>query len=106
MPLDFGENIDQAIADCHLPALMCALVHLTGSADHLKPQWRPTYPPLQRDEIGVAEEGRANMRPFLNGVVRDYLARGREPLGGRPLDTDRRQRGVGTGVPTLGAPIR
>src|SRR5260221_4629028 len=98
MPLDFSENIDQAIADCHLPALMCALVHLTGSADHLKPQWPPTYPPMQRDEIGMSEEEQANMRAFAKVVVEDCLAGRLKPVAELPLSTIRRMMAFVTGV--------
>jgi 4-hydroxyacetophenone monooxygenase len=98
MALDFGGNIDQAIADSHLPALMCAIVHLTGNADHLKPEWRPSYTPMQRDDIGVSTDEQAKMRAFAKGVVEDYLAGRRKPVAELPLPTIRRMMDFVTGV--------
>ncbi|HWA61145.1 MAG TPA: NAD(P)/FAD-dependent oxidoreductase [Caulobacteraceae bacterium] len=81
MPLDFATNLDEAIDAAHLPALMTALVHLTGNTHHLKPEWRPQYQPLDRNNIGVPDEEQAIMRAFAKGVITDFLEGRREPIG-------------------------
>ena len=57
MAVDLGP-LDQALETAHLPALSAALVHLTGDASWLRPEWRPAYTPLSRGETGVPEASR------------------------------------------------
>src|SRR5436309_3223902 len=80
MPLDFATNLDEAIEAAHLPALMTALVHLTGNTHHLKPQSRPAYVAMDRNNIGVPEEEQKIMRAFAKGVISDYLEGRIEPI--------------------------
>src|ERR1700722_18180417 len=40
---DFAHDLDDALAEAHLPALLMSLVHMTGDASLLTPQRRPTY---------------------------------------------------------------
>ena len=98
MALDFGGNIDQAIADSHLPALMCALVHLTGNADHLTAEWRPSYTPMQRADIGVPEAEQEKMRAFAKGLIENYLAGRVKPVAELPVPVIRRMMDYVTGV--------
>jgi len=98
MPLDFGGDIDQAIADSHLPALMCAVAHLTGNTEHLKAAWRPTYTPMNRDDIGLSDETRAEMRAFAKAQIEDYLAGRRRPVAELPMSDVRRMMDYVTGV--------
>ena len=81
MALDIAADLDEAIEAAHLPALMTALVHLTGNTHHLKPEWRPSYVAMDRNNIGVPEEEQAIMRAFAKGVITDYLEGRREPIG-------------------------
>ncbi len=98
MPLDFTGNLDEAIAAAHLPALMVALVHLTGNTHHLKPEWRPSYVPMDRNNIGVPDEEQAIMRAFAKGVITDYLEGRREPVGDLAIEALRPMMDFVTGV--------
>ncbi|MFO1014266.1 MAG: hypothetical protein U1E50_10950 [Caulobacteraceae bacterium] len=69
---DRRAEIEAAIKDSHLPALMCAITHLTGNTDHLKPEWRPSYVPMSR-EIGVPEAEQAKMIVFAVDQIEAFL---------------------------------
>ncbi len=98
MPLDYATNLDEAIEAAHLPALMTALVHLTGNTHHLKPEWRPAYQPMDRNDIGVPEEEQAIMRAFAKGVITDYLEGRRQPIGDMASEAIRPMMDYLTGV--------
>jgi 4-hydroxyacetophenone monooxygenase len=49
--------LDKALETAHLPALLASLVHLTGDAGWLRPEWTPTYTPLDRGDTGVSAAG-------------------------------------------------
>jgi 4-hydroxyacetophenone monooxygenase len=91
------KTIDDALDAAHLPALMTALVHLTGNADHLKPEWRPNYTFMARADIGVSADEQVEMRAFARGVIKDYLAGG-EVVADLPPPTIRRMMDYVTGV--------
>ncbi len=38
--------IDRALAEAHLPALLMALIHMTGDTGWLSPEWRASYTPM------------------------------------------------------------
>lgn len=69
---DRRAEIEAAIKDSHLPALMCALAHLTGNVDHLKKEWRPSYMPMSR-EIGVPQAEQDKMIAFALDLIEAYL---------------------------------
>ncbi|MBS0410628.1 MAG: NAD(P)/FAD-dependent oxidoreductase [Proteobacteria bacterium] len=98
MPLDTAINLDEAIEAAHLPSLMTALVHLTGNTHHLKPEWRPAYQPMDRNDIGVPDEEQAIMRAFAKGVITDYLEGRREPIGDLAIEALRPMMDFITGV--------
>ncbi len=98
MPLDFATNLDEAIEAAHLPALMTALVHLTGNTHHLKPEWRPVYVPMDRNNIGIPDEEQAIMRAFAKGVISDYLEGRRQPIGDLASEAIRPMMDYVTGV--------
>jgi len=98
MPLDYATNLDEAIEAAHLPALMTALVHLTGNTHHLKPEWRPAYQPMDRNNIGVPDEEQAIMRAFAKGVITDYLEGRRQPVGDLASEAIRPMMDYVTGV--------
>src|SRR3990167_2096766 len=90
------EPLDQALETAHLPALSAALVHLTGDAGWLRPEWRPMYTPLSRGETGVSEDEQAKMRAAAGAQVRGQAVeragdRGRHvgPADGDPPDPGR-----------------
>ena len=53
---DAPMDLDTALEAAHLPALLAALVHVTGDAGWLKPEWTPTYVPLSRGSPGLPPE--------------------------------------------------
>jgi hypothetical protein len=53
-------DLDQALEVAHLPAPLAAMVHMTGDAGWLKPEWTPTYTPLSRGDPGLSKAVHAN----------------------------------------------
>lgn len=76
---------EDVLREAHLPALVMSLTHLVGDASLLKPEWRPTYNPLVRDDIGVAPEEQDNIRRTACDLLSRYLAGEISP---RPLGSD------------------
>lgn len=76
---------EDVLREAHLPALVMSLTHLVGDASLLKPEWRPTYNPLVRDDIGVAPEEQENIRRTACDLLSRYLAGEISP---RPLGSD------------------
>ena len=69
-------ELDRALESAHLPALLAAMVHITGDADWVKPEWTPVYVPLSRGETGLAPEVQAEIRAKAKTVIQAYLANG------------------------------
>ena len=67
-------DLDQVLKDAHLPALMAALVHLTGETSWLRREWSPTYNPLVRDDIGLQEEVKDRIRGEAKAAIERFLA--------------------------------
>jgi 4-hydroxyacetophenone monooxygenase len=67
-------ELDRALEAAHLPALVAAMVHLTGDAGWLKPEWTPVYTPLSRGETGLPEEVQAEIRAKAKVAIEAYLA--------------------------------
>jgi 4-hydroxyacetophenone monooxygenase len=72
MPADLA-MLDEALAVAHLPALLAALVHVTGDAGWLKPEWRPAYQPLSRGETGLGPETDAEIRAATRAALVAFL---------------------------------
>jgi 4-hydroxyacetophenone monooxygenase len=70
--------LDKALETAHLPALLASLVHLTGDAGWLRPEWTPTYTPLDRGDTGVSAEEQAKIRELARPVLAEFLAGGRK----------------------------
>ena len=62
---DDEEILDSALRDAHIPSLMMALVHLTGSASHLADDRKPTY-----DFFG---DGQGNIKPETQEQIREAV---------------------------------
>jgi 4-hydroxyacetophenone monooxygenase len=77
MPADIA-MLDEALAVAHLPALLAALVHITGDPAWLKPQWRPAYQPLSRGETGLGPEIDAQIRAATRAALVEFLAGDRQ----------------------------
>jgi 4-hydroxyacetophenone monooxygenase len=73
-PVDIAEHLKAA----HLPALLTAMVHLTGDTHWLRPEWTPVYNPFVRGDIGIPEEEQAKALAEAAEAIGAYL-------GGRPL---------------------
>jgi len=76
--------IDDALEAAHLPALVAAMASITGDAGWLKPEWRPTYNPLERGEIGVTEAEQAKIKAAARTVIADLVAGRLQPAGPPP----------------------
>ena len=69
-------ELDRALESAHLPALLAAMVHITGDPNWIKPEWTPAYVPLSRGETGLPEAVQAEIRAKAKTVVEAYLADG------------------------------
>lgn len=76
-------HLDEALESAHLPALAAAMVHLTGDASWLRPEWRPTYTPLSRGDTGLTPEEEAKIRAAAKVALTDYLT-GKTPMAAAP----------------------
>lgn len=94
---DRRAEIEAAIKDSHLPALMCAMAHLTGNTDHLKPEWRPSYMPMSR-EIGVPQAEQDKMIAFALDLIEAFLDGKIQPRPDLPEPQVRRLMDYITGV--------
>ncbi len=98
--VDVPANLEEVLKDAHLPALLTAMVHMTGDTSWLRPEWAPVYNPLDRTDIGIPPEVQDQARKAAAEAIRAHL-------GGKPLQMP------GTDTPTLrrqmdfvsGAPI-
>jgi 4-hydroxyacetophenone monooxygenase len=66
-------TLDDALAAAHLPALVVSLAQLTGDAGWLKPEWKPTYVPFPRGDIGLSEEVQQDIRDAARPMIQDFL---------------------------------
>ena len=76
-------ELDRALEAAHLPALVAAMVHLTGDAGWLKPEWTPVYTPLSRGETGLSEEIQSDIRAKAKVAITAHL-RGAPPAAPTP----------------------
>lgn len=91
------KNLEAALEDAHVPALVCSLVHITGDATLLKPEWRPTYQLMDRTDIGLSEERIGDIRAAAKKILGDYL-NAPHPLAPLPPATVRKMMDFVTGV--------
>lgn len=70
---DARADLDEILKDAHLPALMAALVHLTGERDWIRPEWAPTYNPFERGDIGIPDETQAAIRQQAKAAIQAHL---------------------------------
>ena len=73
---DTDLELDAALGDAHLPALIAALVHMTGDPSWLRPEWTPVYTPLSRGETGLSPQVEADIRIRARAAIQDYVAAG------------------------------
>ena len=67
-------KLDDALAVAHLPALVAAMVHVTGDPSWLKDEWRPAYQPLTRGETGLGPEIDGQIRAACRAALIEFLA--------------------------------
>ena len=67
-------KLDDALAVAHLPALVAAMVHVTGDPSWLKDEWRPAYQPLTRGETGLGPEIDSQIRVACRAALIEFLA--------------------------------
>ncbi|HEY0649970.1 NAD(P)/FAD-dependent oxidoreductase, partial [Phenylobacterium sp.] len=70
---DARVDIEEALKDAHLPALMAALVQMTGDMSWIRPEWTPVYNPLSRGDPGLPEDVQAEMRKGAAVAIQAYL---------------------------------
>jgi hypothetical protein len=76
-------TLDDALAAAHLPALVVSLAQLTGDAGWLRPEWKPTYVPFPRGDIGLSDAVQQDIRDAARFTIQDFLD-GKIPSGRRP----------------------
>ncbi len=81
-PVDPAE-LDAALAEAHIPSLMMALVHLTGSTDHLTAARTPMYIPLGDEQGEIPEAERTAVRALAREAILDHANNGK-PLPPQP----------------------
>ncbi|HEX2817388.1 MAG TPA: NAD(P)/FAD-dependent oxidoreductase, partial [Phenylobacterium sp.] len=92
-------ELDSALEAAHLPALLAALVHMTGDPGWLRPEWTPVYAPLSRGETGLAEEVQAEIRSLAKAAIEPYLAGGSPKMPSPDTPTLRRMMDFVGGAP-------
>lgn len=83
-------TLDEALEAAHLPSLVVCMVHLTGDASWLRPEWRPTYTPLSRGDTGLPPQEEAKIRAAVRPVLEAWLAGDRSLPPPPPAGTVRR----------------
>lgn len=84
-------DLETVLKDAHLPALMTALVHMTGDTHWLRSEWTPVYNPLSRGDPGIPEEEQAKIRAEAAKAIRAYLEGKPMAMPNPPIDVLRRQ---------------
>ncbi|MDB5436829.1 MAG: 4-hydroxyacetophenone monooxygenase, partial [Phenylobacterium sp.] len=69
-------ELNPALEAAHLPALLAAMVHMTGDPGWLKPEWTPVYTPLSRGDPGLSDDVQADIRAKAKVVIEAFLAGG------------------------------
>ncbi|MFL5297790.1 MAG: flavin-containing monooxygenase [Phenylobacterium sp.] len=96
---DVDRDLDDALASAHLPALLAALVHITGDASWLRPEWTPTYVPLSRGDPGLPEAVQDKIRAQAKVALRKYLSDGKVAMATPDTPTLRRMMDFVAGAP-------
>ncbi|WP_372786993.1 NAD(P)-binding protein, partial [Phenylobacterium sp.] len=74
---DADTDLDHALEAAHLPALIMAMVHMTGDASWLRPEWTPVYTPLSPPgDTGLSEAAKTEIRAKAKGAIQANVAAG------------------------------
>ena len=68
-PQDKSSEIEWALKDAHIPSLMMALVHLTGSAAHLTDDMKPVYDFFGDGQGGFSPEKQQQIRDAAKAAL-------------------------------------
>jgi len=96
---DAVADLEEILKDAHLPALLTALVHMTGDTHWLRPEWTPVYNPLSRGDTGIAEDEQAKIRKEAAAAIRAHLDGKPLALPNPSIDILRRQMDFVAGAP-------
>jgi len=96
---DVPANLEDVLKDAHLPALLTALVHMTGDTSWLRPEWAPVYNPMDRNDLGISEERQAEARKAAAEAIRAYLGGKPVQMASTDIATLRRQMDFVAGAP-------
>ena len=77
-PQDDAAVLEWALKDAHIPSLMMALVHLTGSAAHLTDDMKPVYDFFGDGQGGFSPEKQQAIRDMAKAAMLAHMA-------GKPL---------------------
>ncbi|WP_293677087.1 NAD(P)-binding domain-containing protein [uncultured Phenylobacterium sp.] len=89
---DVPANLEALLRECHVPALLPALVHMTGDADFwLRPEWRPVYEPLTKGDTAIPDDAQAEICRLAAVAIREHLAGKPLAMPNPPIDVLRRQ---------------
>ncbi len=95
-----NSELDRALEAAHLPALLMALVHMTGDAGWLRPEWTPVYQPLSPPgDTGLSEEAKADIRTEAKAAIESYVAAGSLKMPSPDTPTLRRMMDFIAGAP-------
>ena len=73
-PQDDAAVLDWALKDAHIPSLMMALVHLTGSAAHLTDDMKPVYDFFGDGQGGFSPEKQQSVRDMAKAAMLAHMA--------------------------------
>ena len=96
---DTAADLETVLKDAHLPALMTALVHMTGDTGWLRPEWTPTYNPADRNDPGIPPAEQVKIRAAAAEAIRAYLAGKPLQMANPDVATLRRQMDFVAGAP-------
>jgi 4-hydroxyacetophenone monooxygenase len=65
-------DLDEAMAEAHLPALLAAMVQLTGDPGWLKPEWAPGYTPPTRNDTRIPQAEQARIRAAAKAAIKAH----------------------------------
>jgi len=88
---DVPGNLEEVLKEVHLPALLTALVHMTGDTGWLRPEWTPVYNPMDRADLGIPAERQDEARKAAAEAIRAHLAGKPLALPRPPAEILRRQ---------------
>ncbi len=72
--------LDKALADASTPALMMAMIHMTGDSSLLDGPIKPDVPEMLEMQGGLGEAELATVRAQAKQLIKEYFASGKPPV--------------------------